>query len=433
MSIKNRTKTGPFAMAKTKYGKTDVRYWREKVSKRKRNGVSDPNYTGRIQYRKREEKLPLQTPNRDVAASRARDIYETLVREGWEPVLEKWKPSHRSETKSDSPTVGDLLKAYREVSPVRDSSFTAYANAFRLIASRIAGIDSVHKNDAYAGGSAEWRAEVDAVKLSTITPERVQEWKMAALNAASENPAKARAAKTTVNATIRNARAVFAADHLPFLAKKISIPSPLPFEGVKLEKKQSARYRSKIDPQKLLSAAATDLTERPEELKIVLLALMCGLRKAEIDGLQWDAFNFERSVLVIENTEATNLKSEESEAELDLEPEFVARFKAWRDESKGLFVVESRTRTRTPQSFRAAGHFNRLNGWLRAQGITAQKPLHELRKECGAQVCLQSGIYAASRFLRHRDIKTTSDHYLDKKERITPGLGSSLLSSSTVG
>lgn len=43
-------------------------------------------------------------------------------------------------------------------------------------------------------------------------------------------------------------------------------------------------------------------------------------------------------------------------------------------------------------------------------GITAIKPLHELRKEFGSQLCAKYGIYAASRMLRHADIAITAQH-----------------------
>ena len=42
------------------------------------------------------------------------------------------------------------------------------------------------------------------------------------------------------------------------------------------------------------------------------------------------------------------------------------------------------------------------------------------------------GIYAASRLLRHSDIRVTADFYADKKERITTGLGAMLPSSNVV-
>lgn len=41
-----------------------------------------------------------------------------------------------------------------------------------------------------------------------------------------------------------------------------------------------------------------------------------------------------------------------------------------------------------------------------------------MRKEIGSLIADEHGIYAASRFLRHADIRITAAHYLDKKRRI---------------
>jgi multidrug efflux pump subunit AcrA (membrane-fusion protein) len=46
----------------------------------------------------------------------------------------------------------------------------------------------------------------------------------------------------------------------------------------------------------------------------------------------------------------------------------------------------------------------------------------QLRKECGAVIANSMGIFAASRALRHSDIRITSQYYADKKVRITTGL-----------
>jgi hypothetical protein len=54
------------------------------------------------------------------------------------------------------------------------------------------------------------------------------------------------------------------------------------------------------------------------------------------------------------------------------------------------------------------------------------KPLHELHKEFGSQICAKYGIYAASRMLRHADIRVTAEHYLDAKKRTPIGLGNLL-------
>ena len=75
------------------------------------------------------------------------------------------------------------------------------------------------------------------------------------------------------------------------------------------------------------------------------------------------------------------------------------------------------------QYYRCKPVFDSLNEWLRGKGVKANKPLHEMRKEIGALIVTEHGIYAASRFLRHSDITTTARHYAEHKARISVGLG----------
>ncbi len=88
--------------------------------------------------------------------------------------------------------------------------------------------------------------------------------------------------------------------------KCLSPRSLAPLDAVTLEPRQFSRYQSRLDIPALIQAAQAELaelTDRPEELKIVFLALMCGLRKGEIDGLEWSALDFNRGVLRLQNTE----------------------------------------------------------------------------------------------------------------------------------
>lgn len=47
-----------------------------------------------------------------------------------------------------------------------------------------------------------------------------------------------------------------------------------------------------------------------------------------------------------------------------------------------------------------------------------KKAIHALRKESGSLIASKFGIEAARQHLGHRDIRTTSSHYVDKKKRI---------------
>ena len=149
--------------------------------------------------------------------------------------------------------------------------------------------------------------------------------------------------------------------------------------------------------------------------------------------------DFAGSVINLEATEWLHLKTADSAAKITVDPEVSAELREFMAGSTSPFVISSditwqvgkkqRTRTREPRIgttrpyYRCAPVFDRLNEWLRGRGITANKPLHELRKELGAIIATEQGIYAASRFLRHSDITTTARHYVDGKARINVGLG----------
>ena len=64
--------------------------------------------------------------------------------------------------------------------------------------------------------------------------------------------------------------------------------------------------------------------------------------------------------------------------------------------------------------------------WLRAQGVNGIRPIHTMRKEIGSIIASRDGIWKASLYLRHSDIRITSKLYADKKTPVTAGLGSLL-------
>ena len=155
----------------------------------------------------------------------------------------------------------------------------------------------------------------------------------------------------------------------------------------------------------------------------MLIALSAGLRRGEIDSLVWRQVDFDRQLVRIEPTDKAGLKTTDSRAEVAIDSRIVAilrgRFaKVKRPEA---FVIESDAGgagdAAWGRRYRADAVFVRLTEWLRANGVEARKPLHELRKELGALVTAEHGIYAASRVLRHSNVATTAAHYTDLKTR----------------
>jgi hypothetical protein len=162
---------------------------------------------------------------------------------------------------------------------------------------------------------------------------------------------------------------------------------------------------------------------------------MAGLRRNEIDKLQWLAFRWNHGVIRIQATEFFAPKTADGEGDVSVDKELLALFRGWHARATSAFVVESDSEPQANSRYthyRAQRHFDALTEWLRAKGIGVAKPLHELRKEFGSQICAKYGIYAASRMLRHSRITTTAAHYLDQKDRVTVGLGSLLVTPENV-
>jgi len=193
------------------------------------------------------------------------------------------------------------------------------------------------------------------------------------------------------------------------------------------------RYRSGFNIAELIEAAQKELA--PEQLKILLLAVMAGLRRNEIDKLEWPAFRWNDGVIRIEATRYFHPKSEDSLGDVEVDPELLAIFRGFHAREKTSFVVESDVAPRpeaTYSHYRCERHFEGLSAWLRAKGVRGNMPLHTLRKEFGSQICAKYGIYAASRALRHADIAITSQHYLEPRRRATVGLGGLLKNPTNV-
>lgn len=430
-------------------GKADSRYWLQPGKL-----VTDTRsrfLCCKIQVAGRRESFPLRTPSKSAAATKAAQIFGDVVALGWDNALAKHKPTTAKLARVA--TLGELLAEVKATAGFRLSTFTTYSQCLRQIVSEIADIRDqpaldeqgqpkrdrhrkqilLSRFDYRTGGRAAWIAALDEQPLTLLSAEAVQRWRLAYLAKAGNAPDATRRAQNSASALIRNARALFSAKALRYVKDRITLPEPPPFAGVKLEKRGNTRYISKIDAATLIAAARAELTGAP--FQIFCLGLLCGLRKREIDTLLWSQVDFVSAQIRIEATEYFHPKSEDSIGTVDLDPELLALLRAWKAQGEGEFVISS---TRAPRhersraNYRCAEHFAALYCWLRAQGITARKPLHELRKELGAVLASTHGIFAAQSVLRHAQIATTAAYYVDKKRRISAGLGSLLTDDAKV-
>ena len=408
-------------------GKNDSRYWLSRVFRPVNDrGEVSPHYSMKVQFRGRRMAFTLGSANKEAAARRAASIYGDLLRLGIEATIAK----HRAQKKTSTPgmaTVGQWIEAARELSGSNAATFAQYAASLRLIAGQILSVKKTQKRFGPGkGGAQAYREGIDGASLEILSEQAVQRWRLAYV-AQAKNPAQERSRMTSANSTIRQARSLFADKVVRFLPD-VGLPSPRPFAGVEFFPRQSAKYFSRIDAQALLRKAQSELAESdPAAFLAMLLALAGGLRRGEIDSLAWPQIDFERALIRVEPTESASLKTADSRGEVPIDSSVVAILRGFRAKARAQFVIEAEGGQYGPRvwgrHYRADAVFTRLNYWLRKQGVTARKPLHELRKELGSLITAEHGIYAASRVLRHSNVATTAAHYTDLKTRPTIDVG----------
>lgn len=130
---------------------------------------------------------------------------------------------------------------------------------FRKIVADINNLaDDRRKYDYISEGHQIWVNEVDAVKLDSLTPDKIQKWEITFIAKAGKAYDKIDKATNSANTDIRNARCLFNPEVLKFI-KELELPSPLPFEGIKVEPLKSTEYKSEINTSSIKELAENEL------------------------------------------------------------------------------------------------------------------------------------------------------------------------------
>ena len=109
---------------------------------------------------------------------------------------------------------------------------------------------------------------------------------------------------------------------------------------------------------------------------------------------------------------------------IDMAPEALDVLRSFKQGSTSEFVLDGAqpNPAATYDYYRYDCTWRDLHEWLRGKGVRQQKAIHALRKESGSLIASNFGIEAARQHFGHRDIRTTSSHYVDKKKRIEVNL-----------
>jgi integrase len=431
----NRTVTGQLSdhCPVPRAAKTHQEYWRTRIKRRPfRDGrgavVVPPEYSVRMFHLGREAWFNLETANQSAAAVKARDIYLALVAAGWDATLAKHKPGPM--VRADVCTVGEFLAEVGARSHLKAMTVRGYAVKLRKLVSDVvkleAGLRGKAKRAKYDhvnGGRKAWLAKVDGQRLDVLTPEKVNAWRNQYVARAGSNPVARKSAERSAASYLRCARSLFTPDVLSILRAKLPAN---PFAGVKLKDPGPQRYHSEINPEWLLACAGSELREQKPQLYLALfLCLWAGLRRKEADLLMWAQVDLEQGQIHVRRTAYFEPKTEESQRAVDLASDAVDILRSFKqgNDSEFLLAGAAPNPAATYDYYRCDCTWRELNAWLRAKGVRQKKAIHSLRKESGSLIASTFGIEAARQHLGHRDIRTTSSHYVDKKKRIEVRIG----------
>lgn len=389
-----------------------------------------PEWQVRMFHLEREAWFNLDTANQAAAAVKARDIYLSLVAAGWPATLDKFKPS--APTKAKYCTLGEFLADVEKRSHLRPITVRRYAVTLRKIMADLGGVDvgltgkaSRAKYDYVNGGHAAWQAKVDGQTLSLLTPDTLSGWRNAFVAKAGADPVARKSAERSAASFLRCSRALFSPDVLAML--KVALPAN-PFAGVKIKDPGPQRYHSDVKLEWLLACAERELrNDHAQQYLALILCLWGGLRRKEADTLTWAQIDLAEGQIHIRRTEHFEPKTDESQRTIDLAPGVRDVLRTFKEGNKSEFVLDGgdANPAATYGYYRADSTWRRLHAWLKDKGVTQQKAIHALRKESGSLVATAFGIEAARQHLGHRDISTTSAHYVEKKRRIEAKLPTS--------
>ena len=412
--------------------KTHQDYWKTRIKRctfRGRDGekYSPPEYYVRMFHLGRETWFCLDSANQSSATIKARDIYLSLISAGWEATLARFKPAMAA--KAGVCTVGEFLADVGARSHLKPMTVRRYAVKLRKMVADLAKVDAGAKGrakrakyDYMNGGRKAWLAKIDGQPLDLLTPDVVNAWRNRYVAKAGTDPVARKSAERSAASYLRCARSLFTPDVTAML--RVKLPSN-PFAGVKLKDPGPQRYHSEVNPEWLLACAGRELRQKdPQQYLALFLCLWAGLRRKEADLLTWEQIDFKQGQIHIRRTAHFEPKTEESQREIDLAPEALDVLRSFKKGSASEFVLDGAqpNPAATYDYYRCDCIWRTLNAWLRGKGVRQQKAIHALRKESGSLIASSHGIEAARQHLGHRDIRTTSSHYIDKKKRVEVSL-----------
>ena len=292
----------------TTFSKRDSRYWHQRIFKQTQaNGQVDACWSMRLAIGGKRRQISLDTGNKQVAAERAAAVYSMAKDSGWDAAVSAFG-SRRKPTPPPpaSATVGAVLRIIEERGThLRQSTKLRIYSALRVVAASAAGIEEYDTRATNAAKSAR-RNAIDRVPLEVVTPDLIRRWQREFISGTDDDlhlACKKRSSDGTIAAFSRAWTAALAPHYLD---AGLTMP-PNPAKSVRLFRLKTPRYRSDVDAGALVRDAKDQLSG--DGYRTLVLALQFGLRRAEMDRLQWQHVDLVTGQLSVEGTEAGATKT----------------------------------------------------------------------------------------------------------------------------
>ena len=349
--------------------------------------------------------LAMKTPDVTLAVRRAKTQIDERASGRLEKELE-------ARPQGKVPTFGEVAKVYREARLVREQTTQDNINTlFRLVRAAV-GIK-----------------EVASLRIDVLSAETAHAWLAKKQGLERPDYGTMRAGNVSANATLRQARSVFARRHRS-IWNGWALPTGVDgFCAVKLLPQGSQRYvplpsQSLVD----MDAAAVDLEKTDLEMWIVNRSIrLMGLRAGEVMAMKtsWlTEFDGRLSLDVRARPGEFVPKGHEGSVTVPavLAGIFRQRLKEAGEKPAHLVRVTRQRKGRKETEDETARYdliYRRHSQWLRKFLPAGRKKTnHELRKEAGSRVAKKLNSWeAAARFLRE-DLETAKRHYLELLEPV---------------
>lgn len=409
--------------APSQKSKSTLAYWRSAVRKRKYRHKGEArecsDFSARIAHDGEQHNIALKTSDREKAASKAKEIWESVVAKGWDKTLAGLGVN----SKGKALTYGDYLGEFLKMPGVSLMTAEEYRKKVITLVAEVAGVKRSSSTKAPLKEIEKWRRKVEKVRICSLVERQFVKWRESCRLTLERGDVcgqmNRRRSASTINGLIRAYKAVFREEQLEKFAY-LDLPERIPGTSLRLLREPTYRYKGGIDAHALFDEANEKLRKKNvEAYKLLILTLACGLRRTEADLLLWDSVDLNHNCIHVVGTKYYKLKSNASEGVVYFSDEIREFLRECFDERTGEFVLESHRPPRrhlvTYQYHRAEKTHKDLIAWLRDKGVKARKPIHSLRKEFGSLINQAYGIHTASSALRHSTVTVTESHYICPK------------------